>query len=98
MDEKLGLPAPSPSNPQLLSETAAQLSSLVDDVIQQAQGATENMLRMISEIDESSNGITEEMAQSKESTINRKKTLEEERERFQNAAMNVLAMLTGENN
>lgn len=51
------------------------------------------------EIDQSSAGIMEDIEKSKESSVERKKILEEERERFQKAAFTVLEMLnTGDNN
>ncbi|KAH7847378.1 hypothetical protein Vadar_025416 [Vaccinium darrowii] len=55
--------SPSPSENQLIprSEVDSQLSSLVFDLSQQVQAAMENMLKMITEIDENSAGIMEDI-------------------------------------
>ncbi|KAF4370024.1 hypothetical protein CsatB_007772 [Cannabis sativa] len=74
-------------------EPESQLSSLVYDMSQQVQGVMENMLKMINEIDENSSGIMEYIEKCKESAIDRKRVLEEERVRFQKAAFAVLDML-----
>ncbi|RWR73839.1 hypothetical protein CKAN_00214500 [Cinnamomum micranthum f. kanehirae] len=76
-----------------LSQPDSQLSLLLFDVSQQVQVAMENMLKLIGEIDQSSAGIMEDIERSKESSVERKKILEEERERFQKAAFTVLEML-----
>ncbi|PPD73388.1 hypothetical protein GOBAR_AA12059 [Gossypium barbadense] len=57
------------------------------------QMAMENMLKMINEIDQNSLGIMEEVEKCKESALERKKSLEEEKEKFQKAAYTVLDML-----
>ncbi|XXG48714.1 hypothetical protein AAC387_Pa02g3086 [Persea americana] len=82
-----------------LSQPDSQLSLLLYDVSQQVQVAMENMLKLIGEIDQSSAGIMEDIERCKDSSVERKKILEEERERFQKAAFTVLEMLnTGDNN
>lgn len=48
---------------------------------------------LCSEIDQNSAGITEEIGKCKDSALERKKVLEEEKERFQKAAYTVLGML-----
>lgn len=53
----------------------------------------ENMLKLINEIDQNSAEISENMENCKDSALERKKTLEEETERFQKAAYTVLEML-----
>ncbi|KAK2984440.1 hypothetical protein RJ640_022583 [Escallonia rubra] len=87
--------SPSPSDGQLVLRTDAesQLSSLIFDLSQQVQAAMENMLKMTNEIDQNSAGITEEIEKCKEFSLERKRTIEEEKERFQKAAFTVLDML-----
>lgn len=46
-----------------------------------------------SEIDQSSNGVIEDIEKCKDSALERKRTLEEDKERFQKAAYSVLDML-----
>ncbi|XP_058074799.1 uncharacterized protein LOC131223410 [Magnolia sinica] len=82
-----------PSQTILLPEADSQLSALIYDVSQQAQAAMENMLKMINEIDQSSVGIMEEIEKCKESAVERKKILEDEKGHFQKAAFTVLEML-----
>ncbi|MCL7045784.1 hypothetical protein MKW94_024314 [Papaver nudicaule] len=53
----------------------------------------ENMLKMINEIDQSSSGIMEEIEKCKDSATDKKKMLDEEKERFQKAAYMALDML-----
>ncbi|PON65602.1 polyamine-modulated factor 1-binding protein [Parasponia andersonii] len=88
--------SPSESDAQKLlapPEPESQLSSLVYEMSQQVQAAMENMLKMINEIDENSDGIMVDIEKCKESAIDRKRVLEEEKERFQKAAFTVLDML-----
>ncbi|KAE9459166.1 hypothetical protein C3L33_08929, partial [Rhododendron williamsianum] len=100
--------SPSPSENQLIprSEVDSQLSSLVfagirsefilftiADLSQQVQTAMENMLKMINEIDENSTGIMEDIENCKNNALERKRTLEEQKESFQKAAFSVLDML-----
>ncbi|XP_059460572.1 uncharacterized protein LOC132189796 [Corylus avellana] len=79
--------------PMLAVEAESHLSSLVCDMLQEVQGAMENMLKMINEIDQNSAGIMEEIEKCKDSALERKGILEEEKERFQKAAYTVLDML-----
>ncbi|XP_008793456.1 uncharacterized protein LOC103709741 [Phoenix dactylifera] len=90
----LALSSPSES---LAPEAESQISSLLCDVSQQLQIAIQNMLKMTSEIDETSAEIMEEIEKSKESAGVKNKILEEEKERFQKAAIAVLEMLNGSN-
>ncbi|GMY17795.1 polyamine-modulated factor 1-binding protein [Fagus crenata] len=87
--------SPSHSDVQLLPapEPESQLSSLVYDISQQIQGAMENMLKMINEVDQNSAGIVEEIEKCKDSALEKKRILEEEKERFQKAAYTVLDLL-----
>ncbi|KAL5558302.1 hypothetical protein UlMin_034513 [Ulmus minor] len=87
--------SPSRSDAQAIipTETESQLSSLVYDMSQHIQGAMENMLKMINEIDHNSAGIMEEIEKCKDSAFERKKVLEEEKEQFQKAAYTVLDLL-----
>ncbi|XP_057985900.1 uncharacterized protein LOC110633403 [Hevea brasiliensis] len=87
---------PSDPHSQFLAsspEAESQLSSLLSDLSQQVQTAMGNMLKMIVEIDQNSTGIVEEIGKCKDSALERKKILEEEKERFQKAAYTVLDML-----
>ncbi|KAH8492596.1 hypothetical protein H0E87_021978 [Populus deltoides] len=92
--------APSELDPNLLlpaapseSESESLLSSLVYDTSQQFQMAMGNMLKMMTEIDQTTGGIMEEIGKYKDTAFERKKDLEEEKERFQKAAYAVLGML-----
>ncbi|OUZ99910.1 hypothetical protein BVC80_9069g17 [Macleaya cordata] len=85
--------SPSEALGLLPTEADSQLSTLIYDVSQQVQVAMENMLKMINEIDQNSTGIMEEIEKCKESATEKKKMLEEEKERFQKAAYTVLDML-----
>ncbi|KAM3282215.1 hypothetical protein P3S67_025860 [Capsicum chacoense] len=78
------------------SEIQSQLSSVVYDLSQQMQMAMENMLKMINEIDQSSTEVTEDLEKSKDSALERKKTLEEQKEDFQRAAYAILNMLNNQ--
>ncbi|RXH91980.1 hypothetical protein DVH24_021003 [Malus domestica] len=62
-------------------------------ISQQVQGAMENMFKMMSETDENSAGISEEIEKCKESALEKKKGLEEAREQVEKAAYAVLEML-----
>ncbi|XP_038898230.1 uncharacterized protein LOC120085955 isoform X2 [Benincasa hispida] len=76
-----------------LPESESQLSALIFDISQQAQGAMESMLRMISEIDQNAVGIVEDIEKCRGSALDRKGVLEEEKQQFQQAAYTVLDML-----
>ncbi|XP_023535872.1 uncharacterized protein LOC111797169 [Cucurbita pepo subsp. pepo] len=75
------------------AESESQLSVLLFHISQQAQGAMENMLRMISEIDQNAVGILEDIEKCRGSALDRKGVLEEEKQQFQQAAYTVLDML-----
>ncbi|KAJ4837972.1 hypothetical protein Tsubulata_031785 [Turnera subulata] len=83
-------PPPPPPPPQ---EAESQLSSLVYDMSQQVQMTMENMLKTIIEIDQNSVLVTDEIGKCKDSALERKKALEEEKESVQKAAYTVLGML-----
>ncbi|XVE71084.1 hypothetical protein DITRI_Ditri10aG0121800 [Diplodiscus trichospermus] len=83
--------------PPPAAEAESELSSLVYDMSHHVQMAMENMLKMITEIDQSSSGIVEEIEKCKDSALERKKSLEGEKERFQKAAYTVLDMLNNRN-
>ncbi|KAM2067126.1 hypothetical protein ACFX1T_043495 [Malus domestica] len=78
---------------QLQSESESPMSSIVYVISQQVQGAMENMFKMMSETDENSAGISEEIEKCKESALKKKKGLEEAREQVEKAAYAVLEML-----
>ncbi|TMW87597.1 hypothetical protein EJD97_019738 [Solanum chilense] len=93
------------------SEIESQLSTVVyvdalkwhvdgnsgtSELSQQVQGAMENMLKMINEVDQSSTEVTEDMEKCKESALERSKTLEEQKEHFQRAAYAILNMLNNQ--
>ncbi|XP_021887229.1 uncharacterized protein LOC110806616 [Carica papaya] len=89
--------SPSNTDAQLVAppqEPDSSLSSIVYDISQQVQMAMENMLKMISEVDQNSAGIVEDIAKSKDSALERKRVLEEEKEKFQKAAYTVLDLLS----
>ncbi|XP_060211234.1 uncharacterized protein LOC132638320 [Lycium barbarum] len=75
------------------SEIESPLSSVVYELSQQVQRAMENMLKMINEIDQSSNEVTEDVEKCKDSALERRKTLEEQKEDVQRAAYAILNML-----
>nr|GEW43647.1 hypothetical protein [Tanacetum cinerariifolium] len=76
-----------------LSDAQSALSSVIYELSQQVQAGMENMLKMITEIDQGSGGIVEDIEKCKESALERKSILEEEKERFQKAAYSVLDLL-----
>ncbi|KAF5743275.1 Polyamine-modulated factor 1-binding protein 1 [Tripterygium wilfordii] len=75
-------------------ESEQKLSALVYDMSQHIQMAVDNMFKMINEIEQNTAGIMEEIGKCKDSAIERKKDLDEEKERFQKAAYTVLDMLS----
>ncbi|KAF3446013.1 hypothetical protein FNV43_RR11191 [Rhamnella rubrinervis] len=90
-------PSQSDALPPLLPPDAeSPLASVVYELSQQVQVAMENMLKMINEIDQNSSGIMEDIEKSKDSAVEKKRLLEEEKERFQKAAYAALDMLNGE--
>ncbi|XP_057959617.1 uncharacterized protein LOC131152046 isoform X2 [Malania oleifera] len=92
--------AQSPSDVPLLPplDGQFQLSSVVYDISQQIQVAMESMLKMINEIDQNSAEIMEDIEKSKEYALERRKFLEEEKERFQQAAYAALDILNKREN
>ncbi|XP_074331288.1 uncharacterized protein LOC141668341 [Apium graveolens] len=77
----------------LQPDIESPLSSLLYDLSQQVQEGMENMLKMTTEIDQNSAGIMEEIERCKDTASERKKALEEEKDRFQKAAYAVLDLL-----
>ncbi|CAM8910077.1 hypothetical protein QQ045_031275 [Rhodiola kirilowii] len=75
------------------SEVDSRLDSVVYDLSSKVQEAMESMLSKISEIDQHSVGVMEEIERSKTAAIERKKALEEEKERLEKAAYTVLDLL-----
>ncbi|XP_057959616.1 uncharacterized protein LOC131152046 isoform X1 [Malania oleifera] len=67
-------------------------------ISQQIQVAMESMLKMINEIDQNSAEIMEDIEKSKEYALERRKFLEEEKERFQQAAYAALDILNKREN
>ncbi|KAK1394682.1 Polyamine-modulated factor 1-binding protein 1 [Heracleum sosnowskyi] len=76
-DTQLALLPDQPDQPDIDSP----LSSLLYDLSQQVQGGMENMLKMTNEIDQNSAGIMEEIERCKDTASERKKALEEEKDR-----------------
>lgn len=66
------------------------------DLSQQVQVAMEHMLKMINEIDQSSTEVTEDMEKCKDSALERRKTLEEQKDNFQRASYAILNMLNNQ--
>ncbi|KAG6409621.1 hypothetical protein SASPL_127662 [Salvia splendens] len=64
---------------------------------QNLQVSMDNMLKIISEIEQNSGGITEEIEKSKESALQRKIQLEEKRDSFQKTTYAIFDMLNGRN-
>ncbi|XP_027356889.1 uncharacterized protein LOC113866206 [Abrus precatorius] len=77
--------------PQIEPEN--NLSSLIYDISNEAQAIMENMLKTITEINQNSAVIEEEIEKSKSTALERKRTLDEEKDHFQKAAYAVLDML-----
>ncbi|CAI0441277.1 unnamed protein product [Linum tenue] len=75
------------------SETELELTSVIYDMSQQVQNAMAEMLKMTSEMDQTSAGVTEEIGKCKEAAMERKKALDEEKEKFQKAAYSLLDIL-----
>ncbi|CAA2970352.1 Hypothetical predicted protein [Olea europaea subsp. europaea] len=63
------------------------------DLSQQLQVGMENMLKIAKEIDRNSAEILEDIKKSKDSALQRKKSLEDEEEHFRKAAFAALNML-----
>ncbi|KAK8962416.1 hypothetical protein KSP40_PGU021238 [Platanthera guangdongensis] len=93
MEVKKAIVLMSSPQPDLPSEMESPISSLLVDISQQVQDTIQNMLKMSSEIAGSCVDIVEEIDKCKESAAAKSNILEEEKERFQKAAMDVLQML-----
>ncbi|KAH9616108.1 hypothetical protein KSS87_000583 [Heliosperma pusillum] len=76
-----------------IQEVDSQFSAVIYDLSQQVQGAMEDLLKMINEIEVQSAEVTQEMEKCKESALERRKAIEEEKECFQKAAFAVLDVL-----
>ncbi|CAL5205099.1 unnamed protein product [Lathyrus oleraceus] len=85
--------AGSESAPPAEPDIENQLSSLIYEISNEAQGIMENMLKMAAEINQNSAVIEEEIEKCKSSAIERKTALDEEKNHFQKAAYAVLDML-----
>ncbi|XP_021746283.1 uncharacterized protein LOC110712152 [Chenopodium quinoa] len=93
--EQAIVPSSHQTNP--LPELKSHFSTVLYDLSQQVKGAMEDLLKMINEIDGHSAEVTEEMERCRESALERRKAIEEEKDCFQKAAFAVLDMLnTGE--
>ncbi|KAL7159400.1 hypothetical protein ABFS83_01G024700 [Erythranthe nasuta] len=90
-------PPPTGADPAPPSAVESQLSSLIYDLTQNVQIAMDNMLKMINEIDQNSAGKTDEIEKSKDSVLQRKTHLEEEKDHFRKAAFTVLDMFNSRN-
>ncbi|CAO2820339.1 unnamed protein product [Amaranthus hypochondriacus] len=84
--------ATSPQGNQTL-EFDSQFASVLYDLSQQVQAAMEDLLNTIKEIDVHSAEVTEEMERCKQSAMERRKAIEQEKECFQKAAYAVLDVL-----
>ncbi|KAF1871501.1 hypothetical protein Lal_00020295 [Lupinus albus] len=69
------------------------LTSLVYEISNEVQAIMENMLKMITEVNQNSAVIEEEIEKCKGFTAERKKALDEEKDHFQKAAYAVLDLL-----
>ncbi|KAI9097528.1 hypothetical protein K1719_025299 [Acacia pycnantha] len=85
MDMEHSISIPDPEN---------RLSAFVNSIPNEVQVIVENMLKMTNGIEEHSDVIEEEIEKCKDSALQRKKTLDEEKEQFQKVASAVLDMLT----
>ncbi|URD91306.1 hypothetical protein MUK42_27619 [Musa troglodytarum] len=76
-------------------EAESQISAILYDTWQQVQEAMQSMLKMTSEIEQSSAEIKEEIEKCKESVEVRSKALEEAKEHLQKTAIAVLQIFNG---
>ncbi|CAL9080772.1 unnamed protein product [Musa textilis] len=76
-------------------EAESQISAILYDTWQQVQEAMQSMLKMTSEIEQSSAEIKEEIEKCKESAEVRSKALEEAKEHLQKTAIAVLQIFNG---
>ncbi|XP_062180892.1 uncharacterized protein LOC133885231 [Phragmites australis] len=73
----------------------SKLSVLLFDVSQQVQGALQNMLKMTSEIEQCGGEIEAEIERAREGVAEKCRALDDDRERFQKAALAALDILSG---
>ncbi|KAL6608313.1 hypothetical protein ACP70R_041376 [Stipagrostis hirtigluma subsp. patula] len=73
----------------------SKLSALLFDVSQQVQGALQSMLKMTSEIERCGGEIEAEIERAREGVAEKAQALDDERERFQKAALAALDILGG---
>ncbi|TKY74661.1 hypothetical protein E2542_SST03424 [Spatholobus suberectus] len=78
------------------AETENHLSSLIYEISNEVQEIMENMFKTIIEINQNSAVIEEEIEKCKGSALERKRALDEEKDKFQKAAYAVLDMLNRE--
>lgn len=72
---------------------SACLTDIISGILKQTEAAMEDLLPMISEIDGSAVDIKEQINQKRDMAMDRRASLEQTRERFQQAASSVLEML-----
>ncbi|WOK96901.1 hypothetical protein Cni_G05609 [Canna indica] len=96
MEDEKAIVARSPTEEALANpEAQSQISGLLIDTWQQVQEAIQSMVKMTSEIEQSSAEIMEEIEKCKESVDVRSKVLEQEKENLQKAAIAVLHIFNG---
>ncbi|KAH1124634.1 hypothetical protein AAZX31_06G071500 [Glycine max] len=78
------------------AEPESHLSSLIYEISNEVQGIMENMFKTVTEINQSSAVVEEEIEKCKGSALERKRALDEEKDNFQKAAYAVLDMLSRE--
>ncbi|MCO5560284.1 hypothetical protein L7F22_013896 [Adiantum nelumboides] len=86
-------PALSAPPPDSSESVSACLTDIISGILKQTEGAMEELLPMINEIDSSAVDIKEQVNQKRDLAMDRRAGLEQTRERFQQAASNVLEML-----
>ncbi|KAL9239833.1 hypothetical protein vseg_014116 [Gypsophila vaccaria] len=79
--------------PNEVHEIESQFSPVIYDLSQQVQGAMENLLKMINEIEVQCADVREEIEKCKESVLEKRKAIEDEKECYQKAAFAVLDVL-----
>ncbi|XP_027083294.1 uncharacterized protein [Coffea arabica] len=92
-------PSRSPANAELAlprSDVESQLSSLLYDLSHRVQAAMEDMLKMINEIDQNSSDVMDDIKNCMDFALERKRTLDEEKEHYQKAAYTVISMLNNQ--
>ncbi|KAL6838234.1 hypothetical protein ACP4OV_031950 [Aristida adscensionis] len=73
----------------------AQLSALLFEVSQQVQGALQSMLKMSGEIGRCGGEIEAELERAREGVAEKAQALDDDRDRFQKAALAALDILSG---